>query len=179
MTEYAAFLRGINVGGHKKISMEALRNAFAACGFKNIKTVLASGNVVFESPSNDFRALKQSIEAKIKKTFAMDVRVILRSLEELQSLADANPFAKIKITPQTRLYVTFLSEKPTSKLKIPYESPERDFKILRATHSEVCSMLTLSPKRGTVDVMDILEKEFGENITTRNWNTVLRVLQLR
>lgn len=179
MSNYVAFLRGINVGGNKMISMEALRKAFEGCGFANVKTLLVSGNVVFDASSKDTRALKQTIEAKIKRSFAMDVSVILRSLDELQALADANPFVKIKITPQTRCYVTFLSEKPTSKLKVPYESPEKDFKILRVTNTEVCSALTLSPQRGTVDVMAILEKEFGKNVTTRNWNTVMRVLQLR
>jgi uncharacterized protein (DUF1697 family) len=96
---------------------------------------------------------------------------------EIQELADSNPFKKITVTPQMRLYVTFLSEKPKSSLKIPYESPEKDFKIVRVSNNEVCSVLTLSPNTGTVDAMSVLEKEFGRKVTTRNWNTVIKLLK--
>jgi uncharacterized protein (DUF1697 family) len=86
-----------------------------------------------------------------------------------------SPFEDVTVTSQTRLYVTFLSEKPASNLEIPYESPEKDFRILSVSDSEVCSVLTLTPNRGTTKAMDILEKEFGKNITTRNWNTVQKI----
>jgi uncharacterized protein (DUF1697 family) len=110
----------------------------------------------------------------LKGTFGYEVSVILRATQEIQDLVDSIPFKDIKVTPQTRLYVTFLSEKPKSSLKVPYESPEKDFKIVRVTNGEVCSVLTLGSNRGTIDAMDILEKEFGKKITTRNWNTVIK-----
>jgi uncharacterized protein (DUF1697 family) len=75
------------------------------------------------------------------------------------------------------LYVTFLTEKHQSSLKIPYESPDKNLKIIRATASEVCSVVTLSPNTGTVDLMSFLEKEFGRKITTRNWNTIGKILK--
>lgn len=177
MVKYVAFLRGINVGGHKKIKMDDLRAAFASWGFTNIKTLLASGNVLFDSKKANSHALKQILEKNIAATFGFEVPVILRTLEEIQDLADADPFKGIKVTPQTRLYATFLSEKPTSKLKIPYTSPEKDFTIVQVTNGEVLSVLTLTPNRGTIEAMAILEKEFGKNITTRNWNTVIKVLK--
>jgi hypothetical protein len=65
-----------------------------------------------------------------------------------------------------------LSEKPTSKLKIPYQSPEKDFCILLVTKGEVCSVLTINPTMKSTEAMNILEKEYGKNVTTRNWNTV-------
>lgn len=175
MAEYVAFLRGINVGGHKKVVMEDLRQAFAGWGFQNVKTVLASGNVVFQSPMTSPGGLVPTIQDKIKETFGLEVSVILRTLPEIQGLVNASPFKEITVTPQTRLYVTLLSEKPESALKIPYESPEKDFQILRVSNSEVCSVLTLAPNSRTVDYMSILEKEFGKNITTRNWNTIVKI----
>jgi uncharacterized protein (DUF1697 family) len=105
------------------------------------------------------------------------VSVQIRSIDEIQKLADRAPFKKIKVTPETRLYITFLPEKPKSKLKIPYESPEKDFKILEVSDREICSVVTLSPGRGTLDMMGFVEKEFGKNITTRNWNTVGKILK--
>jgi uncharacterized protein (DUF1697 family) len=176
MTKYVAFLRGINVGGNKPVKMDELKKAFAALGFKNVNTVLASGNVLFEAPGTRADSNTKKIEDKLKTALGHEVGVLLRTIEEIQNLADANPFKNIKVTPQTRLYVTFLSEKPKSSLKIPSESPEKDFRILRVSDTEVCTVLTLSPERQTTDLMNILEKEFGRKITTRNWNTIARIL---
>jgi uncharacterized protein (DUF1697 family) len=176
MIQCVAFLRGINVGGHKSVKMDDLKKAFESLGFKNVKTLLASGNVLFDTQQKS-PALRKRIGEKLKQTFGHEVHVILRTIREIQELGDSNPFKKIRVTPQTRLYVTFLSEEPKSSLKIPYESPEKDFKIVRVSNSEVCSVVTLSPNRGTVEAMSILEKEFGRNVTTRNWNTVTKVLK--
>lgn len=177
MSKYVAFLRGINVGGHKAVKMEDLKKVFASLGFKNVKTLLASGNVLFEASQGSADVLSKKIEEELKKSFGHEIGVLIRKIGELQSLAEVNPFKGVKLTPQTRLYVTFLSEKPRSNLKIPYESPEKDFKIISVSSGEVCSALTLSPTRRTTDLMGILEKEFGKKVTTRNWNTIIRLLK--
>lgn len=177
MMKYIAFLRGINVGGHKKVKMEELKKTFEALGFENVKTLLASGNVIFSAPPENESTLVQKIEKKLETAFGHEIGVLIRKIETLQKLAEANPFAGIEVTPQTRLYVTFLAEKSSSSLKIPYETPDRNFIILSATGSEVCSVLTLSPDSRTVDLMSILEKEFGRKITTRNWNTIQKIIK--
>lgn len=177
MKKYIAFLRGINVGGRKPVKMEDLKKTFAALGFQNVNTVLASGNVFFDTMEPRADALVKSIEEKLKQVFGHEIGVLVRSLKELQDLAGHNPFKNVKVTPQTRLYVTFLSQKPKTRLKLPHESPGKDFKILRVSDREVCSALTLSPNWGTTDLMPVLEREFGEKITTRNWNTIAKILE--
>lgn len=178
MALYAALLRGINVGGHKLVSMERLKNAFEALGFRNVKTLLASGNVLFEARVGSAAALARKIEKKLRQTFGQDIGTIVRTVNELQELAALAPFRKIKVTPRTRLFVTFLSEKPKTNLKIPYQSPDKSFRILRLTRGEICSVLTLGPQWAkNLRQMDILEKEFGKKITTRSWNTVVRLLK--
>jgi uncharacterized protein (DUF1697 family) len=176
-TLYAAFLRGINVGGHKPIKMEDLKRAFEALGFGNVRTILASGNVVFEPSQAGSEALVETIEGKLKDVFGYDIGVLVRPMKDLQQLEATNPFKGIKVTPQTRLYVTFLSEKPRSSLKIPYQSPDRNFKIIRVTENAVLSVLTVSPESRTTDLMTVLEKEFGRKVTTRNWNTITKLLE--
>ena len=177
MVNYAAFLRGINVGGHKPVPMQKLKKAFESLRFKNVRTLLASGNVVFEAPLTNTTTLEQKIEDKLKKTFGHEIGVLIRSMEELKRLSESQPFKGIDVTPQTRLYVTFLSEKSKSSLKIPYASPDKGFRILRVSAREVCSVLTLSPNSRSIDLMDVLEKEFGRKVTTRNWNTIVRILK--
>jgi uncharacterized protein (DUF1697 family) len=177
MSKHIAFLRGINVGGHKPVRMDELRRAFEALGFQSVKTILASGNVLFDAPKASPRSLVKAIEAKLETALGHPISLLLRSVGEIQKLADARPFRDIQVTPQTRLYVTFLTEKPKSELKIPYESPDESFTILRVSSSEVCSVLTLSPKGQTTGMMGFVEKTFGCNITTRNWNTITKILE--
>ena len=173
---YAAFLRGINVGGHRSVRMDALKKAFESLGFKNVKTLLASGNVVFQAPPMSASVLTKQIEKTLKKTFGFEIGVLIRTIKELQRLDKANPFAGIKVTAQTRRFVTFLSAKPASRLKLPYISPGGNFKILRASKREVCSVLTITNLRRGMQFMAILDREFGRMITTRSWSTMTRIL---
>jgi len=143
MTKFVALLRGINVGGNKMVKMDDLKKWFAALGFKNVKTILATGNVLFESTDDDEAVLGKKIADKLKAELGHEVGTQIRSIEEIQKLADRNPFKKIKVTPETRLYITFLPEKPKNKLKIPYASPEKDFRILEVTRREICSVVEL------------------------------------
>ena len=178
MTTYAAFLRGINVGGHKLVSMNRLRQAFESLGFKNVRTLLASGNVLFNAPLQGHPRLVRKIEAQLEQAFGHEISVILRTLDDLQALADLNPFRRIRVTPQTRLFVTFLSETPRTRLKIPYLSPDKSYRILRLARGALCSVLTVGPQWAkNLRQMDILEKEFGKRITTRSWSTLLRLLR--
>ncbi|MGH9818033.1 MAG: DUF1697 domain-containing protein [Candidatus Acidiferrales bacterium] len=176
MTSYVAFLRGINVGGNKKMSMAGLREALAADGFRNVRTLLASGNVLFEAEgagAAHAAKLAQRIERQIAKALAMEVAVVLRTRRELQRLIESDPFQGIRVTPLTRLFVTFLAEKPKTALRIPYLSPDKSYKILSLAGRDVCSVLTLGPQWSkNLRQMDILEKEFGKRITTRSWSTV-------
>jgi uncharacterized protein (DUF1697 family) len=103
--------------------------------------------------------------------------VIVRTIDSLRTFAETKAFKHVDVTPATRLYITFLSEKPNSALKTPYISPEKDFTILAVTNSEVISALTVTENRGTTDAMNSIEKEFGKNVTTRNWNTIEKILR--
>jgi uncharacterized protein (DUF1697 family) len=173
--KYVSFLRGINVGGNKKVPMGDLKNAVEALGFSNVTTLLNSGNVVFETDESHPDAVRKKIEKKIESVFGFHADVIIRTGEKIRKLVASDPFQGITVTKQTRLYVTFLGDKPLNNVKVPYESAEKDYKILSVTDGEICSVLTLSEKSRSVDSMSILEKTFGKDITTRNWNTVVKI----
>jgi uncharacterized protein (DUF1697 family) len=133
---------------------------------------------VFEArPANRAKLVRKS-EEKIAKIFGREIGTIVRTVEELRSLAGSNPFKGIRVTPRTRLFVTFLAERPRTGLKVPYESPDKSFRIISVSEREVCSVLTLGPQWAkNLRQMNILEKEFGRKVTTRTWNTVGRVLK--
>lgn len=176
--KYIALLRGINVGGNKKVPMADLKKLMEKEGYKNVKTLLASGNVIFEATEKNESKLKTTLEKIYEKKFGFTIPVLIRSAESLEKLAKTNPFKGIPVTKDTRLYVTFLSgDKPKGTIKIPYSSETGALKILRASPTEVITVIVLDPKVDTVKMMGILEKEFGKNMTTRNWNTVEKLLK--
>lgn len=127
MNTYVALLRGINVSGQKQIKMTDLKKLFEDAGFTNIQTYIQSGNVIFESKNSNTKAIINHIEKKIKEKYRFDVEVFILTNPELKNILNKNPFIK-KIKDIERLYVTFLSEKPTtaniSKLKESNYLPE-------------------------------------------------------
>ncbi len=178
---YVAFLRGINVGGKTQVKMEELRLAFESLGFRDVSTLLNSGNVVFEAAEAEPTELARHVETKVAETFGRAIGIVLRSADAIRALLDAEPFASVTVTPETRLYVTFLGGPPagwrTGSLGIPYVSPEGDVHVLHVADGAICSAIVLAPQQGTVDLMKFLEDAYGKHITTRNWNTVTKVAQ--
>ena len=175
---YVALLRGINVGGHHKVPMAALRETLEKMGLQQVKTLLNTGNISFEAEKQDEKELAAKIATQLETTFGFVVPVIIRTADEIRELVAANPFEEINVTKATRLYASFLSDMPKSNLSIPYTSPDESFTIISIMHQTVLSVLDLD-KSGTVDAMKILEKEFGNNITTRNWNTVVKIEKMK
>ena len=105
--------------------------------------------------------------------------MLVRTFEQLQALEKSQPFKEIAVTENTRLYVTFIARAPKGAITIPYISPDKSLRILSASKTEVCMVLTLSLSVDTSKAMEIVEKEWGKGVTTRNWNTVQKLLALK
>src|SRR3954469_1774464 len=103
---YVVFLRGINVGGNKKVPMAALKQLLGEMRFTGVKTVLNSGNALFDAPAKKPEELAAKIEKQFECTFGFTSSAIVRTLDDLRELIATKPFRKIKVTPDTRLYVT-------------------------------------------------------------------------
>lgn len=177
---YAAFLRGVNVGGHRPLKMADVRAAFERMGFGNVRTVLASGNVVFDGGGHDpekgdLPELTARIESDLERVFGYPIAVALRRVADLQRLVASDPFKDVAATPDTRLYITFLSHPVRSGTRARPGKRVADLRLVQITPGEVLSAITLSPGWGTSELMAFLEKEFGPGVTTRNWNTITRI----
>ncbi len=168
---HVALLRGINVGGNKKIAMAELRECFQRLGFTAVKTVLNSGNVLFSAERMKSAALAQTIEDGIEAQFGMKVAVIVRSRRGIQTILALQPFAKIPVTENTRLYVTFLAEKRAEARAVQLASATADLQILPGTEREGFSVLTISGPK-SIDALHYLDRFFGKRSTTRSWATV-------
>jgi uncharacterized protein (DUF1697 family) len=169
---YVAFLRGINVGGRKSVRMADLRAAFEAMGFEGVRTVQASGNVIFEADGEvGSGALAARIESELEHVLGYSVGVAVRTLADVERLVASDPFQGVIVNPETRLYVTFLSHPGGSP-----DAADGNLRLVAITAGEVLTAITLAPRWGTTDLMAWLEKEFGRDVTTRNWNTIAKIV---
>ena len=104
-----AFLRGINVGGHR-VKMERLRDLFEQLQLSDVSTFIASGNVVFEAASDEVAALGRRIERHLEEELGYEVATFIRSLSHVQAIIDFQPFEAV--SADHALYIMFLSEPP-------------------------------------------------------------------
>lgn len=133
---------------------EKLREVFESLGFTKVATVIASGNVIFDSPSTSVTALEKKIESALPEKLGFSSTTIIRSQEEIEKLMKKNPFKGVKDEKPNYLVVTF-------------------FKDRRA---ELCTVLDLDAMEAT-KYMSSIEKKHGKQITTRTWKTIGRVLK--
>ncbi len=170
--KFVALLRGINLG-KRRIKMDQLSKDFQAWGFSQVETVLASGNVIFESAEGNAEKVQASIETGFRDQYGWEVPTCIRSGEAIATLVAAEPFADIP--DDFNQYVTFLGSPPQTELELPYTSVEGDYRILQLQPGYVISALDRSQGSGTLDAMAVLEDFFGAEITTRTWKTVLKI----
>jgi uncharacterized protein (DUF1697 family) len=168
MPRYAALLRGVMPMNAK---MPELRAAFESAGFTEVKTVLSSGNVVFSARGGSEASLERKAEAAMRKRLGSAFFTIVRPVDALREMLEADPYRAFRLDPAAKRIVTFLREKPASRLELPIE---RDgARILSMSDKEIFSAYLPNPK-GPV-FMTLLEKTFGKEQTTRTWDTVAKV----
>jgi uncharacterized protein (DUF1697 family) len=154
--------------------MEVLRKIFEDLGFENVKTVLASGNVIFETDTPGEEVLEHEIEKVLPGVIGFGSTVIIRSIEEIKHLASLHPFVGFTSNPDNKFYVTFLQG--TSETKLTFPATGKGYTIVGLFDYAVCSVVDLSSAK-TPDLMRMLDTEFGKGNTTRNWNTIERLLK--
>lgn len=176
MKRYVAFLRGINVSGQKLIKMEALKAMFEALPLKNVVTYIQSGNVLFDTKTSDNNKLQDKIEQHLAKELGYEVKTIVRSLEEIQAIIDANPFPNFATDEKRKLHATLMSEVPDAgKTQLLQAAllPEEEIHLIGQT------LYMLTPSYGNTKLSNnFIEKKLGLTATTRNWATMNKVLGL-
>ena len=173
MARYVALLRGINLG-KRRIKMEDLRACFAAMGFADVTTYIASGNVVFDAPEPPDVA---SIEAGLRATFGYAVPVALRTAAEIRAVAATNPFAGEALDAAAKRYVCFLFAEPgaAGQAAMAAQSTESD------TFTPKGRELYVLCRKGTnLSIFSdaFVEKHLGVSGTTRNMTTVAKLAAL-
>lgn len=173
---YAALLRGINVGGNKKIAMAQLRELLGDLGYTDVVTYLQSGNAVFTSPPAEPATLASAIATGIEGKFGMNVSVVIRTGEELAAALGASPLPGEPDNP-SRFFVAFLSAPPAAPNVRALEAQSFDPDKIWLSGAEAY----LWCPNGAADTTltnAFLEKRLGVAATSRNWNTVTKLVSL-
>ncbi|MEU3600319.1 DUF1697 domain-containing protein [Streptomyces sp. NPDC006798] len=177
-TGYAALLRGINVGGHRRVPMAELREVLEGLGHGGVATYLQSGNAVFTSPRGDEDALARELERAIEERFGFAVDTLVRDAAYLRAVADGCPFPAAELEGR-RLHVTFFSQQVTAERFAAVDrrahSPE-DFRL-----GDRALYLYAPDGLGRSKLADALARPTltrGLVATTRNWNTVRKLVEL-
>lgn len=166
--KYVALLRGIgpanpNMHGSK------LKSVLEGLGFSSVRPVISSGNVIFESDSKDTAQLEEKIQKAWPEKLGFNSATIIRSQQQLQALADKDPYKGMVHGRQTYLLVTFFKHQPDKEL-----ASLRNFCKEQGVNA-LCSVLDTTASK-TPDFMAKLEKQYGKDITSRTWLTIQRIL---
>lgn len=171
MPRFVAFLRGVSPMNAR---MPELKRCFEAAGFGEVRTLLSSGNVVFDARPSSPRALERRAEQAMSEHLGRTFETFVRPQRHLQALLASDPFARFDLPAGGKCVVTFL-RRPTAHdgLLLPIE---RDgARILEATTTEVFCVYVPNAKGPAF--MGLLERTFGREITTRTLDTVRKCAQ--
>jgi uncharacterized protein (DUF1697 family) len=171
---HVAFLRAVNVGGRGLVKMTDLQNAFARAGVKNVRTVVASGNVVFEAPAA-LGPLRARIVKKVTPLLGADPQIAFRTLPYLERLIAAAPFGLLVNDRTVKLYVLFLMGKPRRLPVFPLTVPKEVIEVTGLFGNDALIVSRRKPN-GMYGFPGLwTEKELGVSSTGRNWSTILRI----
>ena len=177
MAAIISLLRGINLGGHHKIKMEALRALYESLGLRGVQTFINSGNVIFKSEARGLDALRKRIEKGIEQTFGFQAGVMMRTCSELRDVIARSPFAARRGIEPSKLLVIFLAGDPSQEARKKALSIEADREELRIGGRELYIYYPNGVARPILSVAR-LEKALETSGTGRNWNTVMKLLEL-
>ena len=173
MQSYIGFLRGINVGGQKKIKMGDLLVVLAQNGLPNVKTYIQSGNLII--PSNEQKdSVRAIIQDCLKNDFGFEVPTIIKTQHEISKILSSIPFEN---EVEKQLYFTLLHQKPNVDLVTAFEKctyENEDFQIVGQ-----CVYLNCKKGAGKAKLNNnLIEQKLKVTGTTRNLNTMRKMLDL-
>lgn len=173
MLKYIAFLRAINVGGHT-VKMDFLRHLFGSLGFSNVETFISSGNIVFETTSENARVLERAIENRLRDALGYEVATFIRTDAELAAIANYEPFSQSDLDRAVALNIAFLADglddKSSQKL-MGLRTDIDDFHIHKREIYWLCRKKQSESKISN----GVLEKALGQRSTLRGANTVKKM----
>jgi uncharacterized protein (DUF1697 family) len=176
MPAVICLLRGVNLGGHKKISMDVLRDICVSLKHRNPQTYIQSGNVIFSTSEANLAKISARLEATIEKRCGFQTKAVLRTADDLRDVLARNPFAARTGINPSRLIVFFLPEtlspEALSRVTAINVGPEE----IRPSGREI--FIYFPDGQGQSKLPAVLDRALKMPATARNWNTVTKLLAM-
>jgi uncharacterized protein (DUF1697 family) len=172
-----SLLRGVNLGGHRKVKMDDLRALYESLGFENVQTYINSGNVIFKTSGRDMVRLRKRIEDAIESACGFRSDVVLRTPADLQGVIARNPFAARPGIDGSRLAIHFLGADPSAAAREQVRAIDAAPEELLIDGRELYIYYTNGMARPKLSLA-LVEKTLKTSGTSRNWNTVRKLLEM-
>jgi uncharacterized protein (DUF1697 family) len=177
MTTYVALLRAVNLGGRSQVTMSDLRHLLTDLGFDDVKSMLQSGNLVFRADAGSGAKLEAKLEAETQKQLGLKTTFFVRTAKELDAVVASNPFPDEAKRDPSHLLVLFLKKAAEAKdleaLRAAIKGPE--LVDAKGRHAYIVYPAGIGRSRLT---SALIESKLGTQGTGRNWNTVLKLVDL-
>jgi uncharacterized protein (DUF1697 family) len=177
MPVLVSMLRAVNVGGHSKIKMDALRDLYVSLKFENPQTYLQSGNVIFKTNERNLDLVAKRIQSAIEKKFGCRTDIILRSTEDLRSVVKKNPFARRADIEPSKLLVFFLAADPGNEARKTLLAQKFAPEEIHAIGRELSIYFPEGMGKSKLPFPRIY-KLLQTPGTGRNWNSVVNMLEI-
>ncbi len=177
MPVFISMLRGVNVGGHNRIKMDALRALYESLDLRDPQTYVQSGNVIFKTDERDLALLARRIENGIERSFGFRPAVIVRTASDLRRVISTNPFAARSGIDPRKLLITFLASNPAPGARDKVLNIKADPDELWIEGREVYTYFPNGMARPKVPWL-LIEKTLKTSGTGRNWNSVMKLLEI-
>ena len=171
-----SMLRGVNLGPHNRIKMDALRALYSSLKLENPRTYVQSGNVIFRTKEKDPTLIAGKIQKALEKKLACRTEVILRTTDELRKTVAANPFAGRDLEPG-KILVTFLAAEPGREAEKALETFKKYPEDLHLKGRELYIYFPNGAGRSKLPWSRV-EKFLKVSGTARNWNSVTNMLKM-
>lgn len=167
MPRYVAFLRGVSPQNAK---MPELKACFESAGFTSVRTVLSSGNVIFDSTETNQAELEATAEKSMVASLGRAFYTIVRSVTELEALLASDPYTEYSLPPDAKRVISFFREAPTSKVNLPLAQDLASVFLVRGREA----FTAYRPVEKGPIFMALIERAFGKEVTTRTLDTVAK-----
>ena len=174
MTTHVALLRAVNVAAHNQVAMADLRDLLTAMGFRDVRSLLQSGNLVFGGGRLTGPALERRLEAEAARRLGLETDFFVRTADEWRTLVAKNPFREAAERDPGRLHVMFLKDAPGAARAKALQATITGRETVAAAGRQAYVVYPDGSGRSKLTVAR-LEKGFGTRGTSRNWNTVMKL----
>jgi uncharacterized protein (DUF1697 family) len=176
MTAVVSLLRGVNVGGHHAIKMDALRTLYESLDLHDPRTYVQSGNVVFRTREQDLAKLAERVEKAIERKFGFRPAIIVRTSSEMRDVVAGNPFAKRQGIEPSKLIVTFLAYDPGQETQDKLRKLKTAGEELQIRGREL--YIYFPNGMGRSKLPALIDRTLPTPGTARNWNSVTKLLDM-